>query len=174
MNLIEGKELAKAKLLYHHAFPKEERLPWWVLRLMTAKTGVELTTYYDKSKFVGFVHTTVTQNMLFIMFFAVQEDIQGNGYGSAILEHLKQKHAGKVIIVNVEPLDDHAENADQRRQRMRFYEKNGFFDTGYDIAEVGGIFRILSTNRELNPNEYLQVFRKLSFGFWRPKITRTY
>jgi hypothetical protein len=55
---------------------------------------------------------------------------------------------------------------------MRFYEKNGFFDTGYNIAEVGGVFRVLSTVPELDVRAYRNVFRKLSFGLWNPEIMK--
>lgn len=171
MKLTETKKLAKAKRLYYKAFPREERLPWWVLRLMTAQKDAKLTAYDHGNEYWGFTHTTATDDVLFIMFFAVEDDLRGKGCGSAILEHLKQHNPGKTIILNVEPLDDAAENAMQRVQRMHFYEKNGFHDTGYNIAEVGGVFRVLSTKPVLDVDAYLRVFRKLSFGLWRPEIT---
>lgn len=172
MILTETKKLTEAKKLYREAFPKEERLPWWVLRLMTVPKGAELTAYYQDDEFLGFTHTTVTEDVVFVMFFAVREDLRGKGCGSAILEHLKQHNPGKPIILNVEPLDDTAQNAAQRIRRMRFYEKNGFVDTGYDVAEVGGVFRVLSTRPVLDVDAYLRVFGRLSLGFWRPKITK--
>lgn len=173
MELSVSKKLTDAKMLYRTAFPKEEQLPWWVLRLMTVLKGVELSSYYNGTDFCGLTHTTVTEETVYIMFLAVNERLRGRGYGSAILAHIKQAHPGKAIILNVEPLDDQAENAEQRVKRMRFYERNGFHDTGYNSTEVGGIFRVLSTNPRLDIKAYLRVFRKLSFGFWQPKVMRT-
>jgi GNAT superfamily N-acetyltransferase len=170
MQLRVAKECAAAKMLYRTAFPKEERLPWWVLRLSAMKSGVELMAYYDGDRFCGFAHTTTTADVLFVMFLAVEDTVRGMGYGSAILDHLKAQ--GKPVILNVEPLDDAAPNAAERINRMRFYEKNGFCDTGYNIAEVGGIFRVLSTEPKLNVANYLKVFAKLSFGLWKPEITK--
>lgn len=164
------KNLSLAKRLYRTAFPREERLPWWVLRLTTLKSGVALTAYYDGNKFLGFTHTTMTEKVLFVMFLAVEDSVRGQGCGSAILTHLKAQ--GKPVILNVEPLDDAAPNAAERINRMRFYEKNGFFDTGYNVSEVGGIFRVLSTEPELNVPNYLRVFAKLSFGLWKPEIIK--
>ena len=40
----------------------------------------------------------------------------------------------------------------------------------YDIEEVGGVFRVLATTPTFDSGEYLRVFRKMSFGFWKPKI----
>ena len=172
MQLTATKELVAAKRLYRTAFPKEERVPWWVLRLSTLEQGVELTAYYDEGMFCGFTHTTVTEEVLFVMFLAVDDSERGKGYGSAILEHLKSKAQERPVILNVELLDDAAPNAAERVSRMRFYEKNGFSDTGYNVAEVGGIFRILSTARSLDVDAYLKVFAKLSFGLWKPEITK--
>ena len=165
------KASSPTKELYAQAFPKEERLPWWVLRLSTLVPDVALTAYYDGANFCGFTHTTSTDKVLFLMFFAVQSDLRGKGYGSAILDYLKRQNPGKAIVLNVEPLDPTVSNAQERVNRMLFYRKNGFYDTGYDITEVGGIFRVLSTVPKLDTNAYRKVFRKISLGLWRPKIT---
>jgi GNAT superfamily N-acetyltransferase len=171
MKITANEKLRKAKKLYRDAFPKEERLPWWVLRLITTPKCASLTSYYIEDDFCGFTHTTITNDVVYIMFFAVQDELRGKGYGSAILEYLKQDNPGKPIILNVEPLDERADNVKQRIDRLRFYEKNGFYDTGYNIKEVGGTFRILSTSPILEPQSYLRAFHKLSLGFWSPKIT---
>ena len=159
------------KALYHLAFPKYEQMPWWLLRLLTVRKGVELTAYYQEETFCGFTHTTVAENILFVMFFAVDDKLRGKGYGSAILRYLKESNPDKAIVLNVERLDETADNYAQRARRFKFYEKNGFFDTHYEIDEVGGTFRVLSTSPTLDPRAYGKVFRKMSFGLWRPPIT---
>ena len=35
----------QAKQLYLEAFPKEERLPWWVLKLTARRQGIDLTAF---------------------------------------------------------------------------------------------------------------------------------
>lgn len=171
MQLTTTTKSAQMRRLYRTAFPKEERLPWWVLWLSARIKGVELAAYCKDGTFCGFTHTTQTQEVLFVMFLAVAEEQRGQGCGSAILSYLKQTAQGRPIILNVEPPDSSAPNAQERRLRMAFYQKNGFYDTGYDIAEVGGIFRVLSTVPELDIPAYLKVFSRLSFGLWRPEIT---
>ena len=171
MKLSKSSNLTQAKRLYREAFPREERLPWWILRLMTLQKGVELSSFYDGAEFCGFAHTAATEDTVYIMFFAVNERLRNRGYGSAILTQLKQIYSDKTIILNVEPPDEQADNAQQRVNRMRFYMRNGFYDTGYNSTEVGGIFRVLSTSPELDISSYLKVFHKISFGFWKPKVT---
>ena len=167
----EINDLSPIKKLYNEAFPKEERLPWWIMRLLTVKDGIEFTAYYDNETFCGFTYSITEGDILFVYFLAVADGLRGKGYGSAILGYLKKNNEGKTITLNVEPLDENAENAQQRKNRMRFYQKNGFHDTGYDVKEVGGKFRIMSTEKELDKEAYLRIFGKISFGLWKPPIT---
>ena len=76
------------------------------------------------------------------------------------------------ILLNVELVDPEAENYAQRLQRMAFYEKNGFFDTGYDIDEVGGTFRVLASDPNPDMAAYLRVFSHMSWGLWKPPIRK--
>ena len=158
--------------LYHTAFPKEERLPFFALRALTVREGCNVTAYYDSDTFVGFTYDATRGNVLYLMFFAVAGEVRGKGYGSAILSYLKECYPGKEIVLNIELLDENAENYEERVRRFKFYEKNGFYDTKHNIDEVGGTFRVLSTAREFDADAYLAVFKWLSFGIWRPKITK--
>ena len=120
--------------------------------------------------FSDMTFSAATDKVLFVLFLAVAADVRGQGYGSAILEKLRQSYPAHTILLNVELLDPQADNYAQRVQRMHFYKKNGFYDTGYDIDEVGGTFRVLSTAPRLCVADYLQVFGKISYGFWKPYI----
>lgn len=170
--LKEALNREQIRQLYRTAFPKEERLPWWMLRYWDSRNRGAVTAYYDGTAFCGFTCSAAAGDVLFILFFAVSEDLRGQGYGSAILSHIKQSNPGKKILLNVEPLDEAAPNNHQRICRMAFYEKNGFQDTGYNIREVGGVFRVLSNTPGLDEDAYRQVFTKLSYGFWRPEIKK--
>jgi GNAT superfamily N-acetyltransferase len=162
---------AEVERLYRSAFPKEEQMPWWLLRLISLRRDMGITAYYSDGAFCGMTVTVGTQQYLFVLFFAVDDGCRGQGYGSEILTLLKRENPNRPIVLNVEPLDERAENAAQRVSRMRFYERNGFFDTGYNIDEVGGTFRVLS-NGPLDGQAYLGVFKKLSYGLWKPYIRR--
>lgn len=163
----------KIKKLYQTAFPKEELLPWWIVRLLTVQKCVNLTGYYQDKTFAGFTFTAETEDILFVLFFAVEDAKRGKGYGSEILKYMKEHNPGKTVVLNVEPLDETAGNNDQRVRRMAFYRKNGFYDTGYNIREVGGVFRVLATVPELDTAAYGKVFRKMSLGLWRPEMKKS-
>ena len=150
--------LAKeARAIYLEAFPKEERLPWWLLRLNALRRGIDITGWTEDGALRG-ITVSVTQGGLhFLLFFAIHPQCRGQGYGSAILEALKATH--DTVVLNVE-----------RQRRFAFYRRCGFQDTGYHVWEVGGMFRVLSTKEVLDVPAYKQIFRKLALGFWDVKI----
>ena len=160
----------EAKALYLEAFPKEERLPWWLLRLNARRQGIDLTAWVKGEKLLGFTSSVTTDKLHFLLFFAVPEARRGTGCGSAILSALRETY--DTIVLNMELLDPQAENYPQRQRRFRFYQRNGFFDTFYHVWEVGGKFRVLSTNPSLDVDTYREIFRKLSMGVWNVKILK--
>ncbi len=159
---------ARAKALYLSAFPREERLPWWILMLNSRRRGIDLTAFLDGDSFCGFTASVTVEGLHFLLFLAVDDSRRGKGYGSAILQTLKARYPR--INLNVETLDPAAPNLAQRQRRFAFYRKNGFFDTGWHVWEVGGMFRVLSTEPEMDAAAYRKIFRKLSLGVWRVRL----
>lgn len=160
----------QVKALYTSAFPKYERLPWSVLRLAACEKHSSIDAYFDGDTFCGFTFSTVTDKVCFIMFFAVESTLRGKGYGSAILSKIKDDYSGIPIVLNIEPLEESAPNLDERKSRLAFYEKNGFYDTGYLVREVGGVFTVLSTEKTLDEHAYKKVFKALTLGLWNVKL----
>lgn len=158
----------RAKALYMSAFPKEERLPWWILRLNTCRKGIDLTAFMDGDVFCGFTASVTVENLHFLLFFAIDDEKRGMGYGSAVLQMLQKQY--QTVVLNVELLDPAAENYDQRKRRFAFYQRNGFVDTHYHVWEVGGKFRVLSTDPALNVPQYKKIFKKLTLGWWDVKL----
>ena len=171
VDVNKDKKLQKqVKRLYLSAFPKEERLPWWLMRLNARRKGIDLTAFFDGERFCGFTSSVTVDDMHFLLFFAVDDVLRGKGYGSAILDKLR-KEFGQIAL-NVELLDPTAVNYPERLRRFAFYRKNGFADTGYHVWEVGGKFRVLSTQEQLDMAAYRRIFRKLSFGFWNVRLEK--
>ena len=162
--------LADVKRLYHTAFPKEERIPWPLLRLNALRKGVDLTAFLDGDTFCGFTYSVTVGGLHFLLFFAVDDALRSKGYGSAILTCLKEEY--DTVVLNIEPFVENAPNLPERQHRYGFYRHNGFFDTGYHVWEVGGMFRVLSTNPELDVPSYQQLFLKLTMGLWKVKVQK--
>lgn len=158
----------QARALYLTAFPKEERLPWWILRLNACRRGIDLTAFLDGDIFCGFTASVTVDDLHFLLFFAIDEGQRGKGYGSAVLQKLQKEH--QTVMLNVELLDPAADNYEQRKRRFAFYQRNGFVDTGYHVWEVGGKFRVLSTDPVLDVHQYKKIFKKLTLGLWDVKL----
>ena len=71
IHLTESKSLSEAKRLYRSAFPKEEQVPFLLLRFLTLIKGVDLTCYQENDDFCGFTYTVTEGNVVFVLFFAV-------------------------------------------------------------------------------------------------------
>ena len=171
VDVNRNKKLQKqVKQLYLTAFPKAERIPWWLMRLNARRNGIDLTAFLDGDVFCGFTASVTVGDLHFLLFFAVEDSLRGQGYGSAILASLRQTYP--CIVLNVEPLEEAAPNYQERVNRFAFYRKNGFVDTGYHVWEVGGMFRVLSTQRELDVAQYKKIFKKLTCGLWNVKIIK--
>ncbi len=156
----------KVKVLYLSAFPKYERLPFWVLMALHRLGRATFTAFLSGGEFCGFTYSVTVKGAHFIMFFAVEESLRFNGYGSAILSKIKSVYSSDDVVLNVEIPSEDAHNLSERLKRIEFYRKNGFFDTGYNVREVGGEFRVLATDGKFDFDAYKKVFRKFSFGFW--------
>ena len=78
----------EAKAIYLEAFPKEERLPWWLLRLNATRKGIDITAWTEEGQLRGITVSVTDGGLHFLLFFAIHPQYRGQGYGSAILEAL--------------------------------------------------------------------------------------
>lgn len=160
----------KVKELYYSAFPKAERIPWWILWLSSRRKDIDVWAYLDGEIFAGLTVTVATDEMYFLYYLATEETLRSKGYGSAILSAIKEEY--DQVVLNMEPLDPAADNILQRKRRFAFYKRNGFCDTGYHVWEVGGKFRILSTNPVFDREKFKKIFKKLTFGVWNVRVEK--
>ena len=171
VDVNKDKKLQKqVKRLYLRAFPTEERIPWWLMRLNARRSGIDLMAFLEGDTFCGFTSSVTVEDLHFLLFFAVDDVLRGKGYGSAILEKICAEDRN--VALNVELLDPAAPNYPERVRRFAFYRKNGFVDTGYHVWEVGGKFRVLATQSQLDVPAYKRIFRKLSLGLWDVKLRK--
>lgn len=171
VDIVGHREFARqAKQLYYSAFPKYERIPWWLLVANSWRKGINLTAWMQGDTFCGMTASVTVGQLHFLLFFAIAESLRGQGYGSTVLAQLQRQY--DQVVLNVETLDKSADNYAQRKRRFAFYEKNGFYDTGWHVWEVGGKFRVLGTNPQLNVSDYKKLFRKLTFGVWNVKLRK--
>lgn len=123
----DSKDFKEFKKLYHSAFPRNEQIP---LNLLLAHpSDSEMEVFYYNNEFCGFYFAILYQDVVNIMFLAVEPEFRDHHFGSHILDHIKDRHKGKRIIVDIELPEENADNENQRLKRKQFYFKNGFIDT---------------------------------------------
>lgn len=113
--------------LYRRSFPKEERIPFFGLWLLSLRKKVDFVLYFDKDLLAGFSYMIKNDRYAAILYLAVNSSVRGRGYGGQILSLIKESSDTKEVILNIEPLDDEAPNAEQRIKRLAFYEKKWFY-----------------------------------------------
>ena len=74
--------------LMRTAFPPEERIPIWVLNLLSKKRNVNFNAWYDNGEFCGITYTIESEKMIFLLYFAVNAQQRPKGYGSRIIHEL--------------------------------------------------------------------------------------
>lgn len=160
----------EVKRIYQDSFPKEERMPFFLMCFMSRLPGTKFLAYYDNDVLRGFLYYAVIGRQIFVMFFAVDAPYRGRGYGSQILDDLKTRNPQKKIIVSIEPcLGENTDDA--RHKRKAFYLRNGFFCTGY-MLKLGMEQEILISNGSFRTVEFRFFLALYSlFTLW-PRIWR--
>lgn len=118
------------KRIYLEAFPKRERMPFPMMVAMSKLWNTQFFGFYHNSIPCGFTYLASNRKLAFLMFFAVDEPLRSKGYGSLILQALKDKYPDKKIIISIEPCEARAPDIDLRKRRKGFYLRNGYTETG--------------------------------------------
>ncbi|MBP5708476.1 MAG: GNAT family N-acetyltransferase [Bacteroidales bacterium] len=144
-------DLNKVDALAKEAFPPIEYPGLQKVMEMSQKHNADFLSIYDKSDFVGFITVLKYKNLAYLYFLAVQKELRSKGYGSAILNMLKDIYPGYTQVVDLEKQDELADNAEQRKKRLAFYMRNGYKRTGFFAKYCGMDLEILCASEHLDP-----------------------
>ncbi len=164
---IEKKDFPLWEKLYAEAFPKMERIPYKILRRKAVKGVAECLGIYDGDTFVGFFYSMVQESFSYLVYFAVRSDIRGKGYGTQALTAYKELHKDEIIFLALEPEDEQAPNAEQRKRRHDFYERNGLKDMSRVIKEGPVVYETMSTGKYIEPRIYSDMMNHLVGRIYR-------
>lgn len=142
------------KQLYLAAFPKEDRMPFWMMVAMSYLRSTEFLAFYDKDDLCGFVYMATINRQTFVMFLAVPEALRSKGYGSQILAQVQSLHPNNKIVISIEPCDADAKDIDLRVRRKQFYLANGYAETGCLIRLGGKTQEIIIKNGVFHIREF--------------------
>ena len=137
------KDKKKVKEIYFTAFPKKERMPFGMMLALSILPTTKFVAYYDEDQVCGFLYYGKVARQVFVMFFAVDEQLRSKGYGSEILGMLHKKYPKCRSTVTIDPPIEGSLDLEIRQRRKQFYQRNGFVDSKYDIKLYGIIQQIL-------------------------------
>ena len=162
--------------LYKEAFPGAQHLPTFLLRYKLRKGKAGFYVLYENDQWIGLIYSTDYKDMVIVQFLAISALSRSEGHGSKVMEALGDKHVGKRIVLNIEELDEHAKNYQQRIKRKAFYEKNGFVSTGYIVKDPDGRHEVLIRGGCISKEEIESMYKDLLGNmiafFIRPKVIK--
>ncbi|WP_172251297.1 GNAT family N-acetyltransferase [Saccharibacillus deserti] len=165
---------AAIQTLYEEAFPANERAPLSILYRRARRPFVDFTAYYEQDTFIGFTYLARRENLVFLMYLAIDPTQRSRGYGSRVLEQIRAAYPGSRIVLNIEAPDPAAANAEERLRRREFYLRSGYEASGYLVKEFGVQYEALVQGGTFGREEYLRLYKRF-MGFplsvlARPKI----
>lgn len=153
------------------AFPDDERLPSAEFLDIVSRFGCRTYAACDKGETVGFAAIAHDDELklAFLWFLAVDSERRGSGYGSKILDLLKAKFPDCQLVLDMEQVaDTSAGNPEQRRRRLKFYERNGFHRTMVGISYFGMNLEIMVTDPPFRMEDFEAMLRKLLASDFKP------
>lgn len=160
--------------LYKEAFTTVRRVPSWMLRYMMRKGKPGFSVLYENETWIGLIYITQYKDIVFVHFFAIDASHRSKGYGSKVLDSMREEYSQSRIVLNIEELGEHFENASQRVKRKAFYKNNGFSSSGYLIKEPEERLEMLILEGNISKAEIAAMYKSLFGGvlgfLYRPKV----
>ncbi|ALS74068.1 hypothetical protein AUC31_01835 [Planococcus rifietoensis] len=173
--LDNRKDIKKVKELYEGSFPQNERMPMNLLLWKAKKNFVDFLVIYDKEEFVGFTYLITREDLTYVLYIAIDSTVRSKGYGSLALAQINEKFPNNRIILNIEVVDETADNYEQRITRRKFYTRNGYEGSSFQYRDRWGLYEIMIRGDKMNTEEFYALLKKfagsLLFSIFKPHIT---
>jgi len=159
-------DLDRVENLALEAFPPEEYLsPVKILEM----SNLDFFAIYDGDKFIGFMVVKIYKTMSYLFFLAVDRNFRGQGYGSEIIQKIKELYPDYNQVVDFEMIDKNASNYNQRVKRKEFYMKNGYKETGYFLSYLGVNYEIMSMDDNFDIDIFKELISTIKIKGFEPK-----
>ena len=165
-------ERKKVKALYDKVIPPHEKWTFYVFWWKRKRKNVSFANVYDGDKWLGFVFYSLYGDLIYVWYFAVNEDCGRivstndidagacpNGYGGAVFSEIKRLYPNHRVLLPVNSENENGENASQCAQIKQYYEKNGFRETGYFVKEKSDSFELMLIGEPFHIEELYSVYR---------------
>lgn len=155
------REISLAKTLYEESFPEVERLPWWWMVVMALLGQADFLVYFSGNQFCGMTYSLKSKDAYYLLFLAVSPQQQSQGYGTKILSEIATKAGSRPIYLVIEPIDEVAENYQQRLKRLNFYQRNGYYLTDYLYYENQEEYQVLTNGQSVKVTDFEKLAKRI-------------
>lgn len=151
--------------LYQSAFPASEKKPFSMIRAMQKKGKSDIWYCEENGKFAGLVITINGPDIILLDYLAVATKRRGQGIGSKMLKKMREKYSGKGVFLEIEIVDESAENFKERKRRKRFYLSNGMTPMNVFVELFGVNMELLGFDCQISFDEYHDFYRD-NYNTW--------
>lgn len=159
-----SKDFDKLNNIFMEAFPKEERDNENFYELYDdINEFSKFYSFYDESNIdpVGFVVGIDIGDVFYILYLAINKNIRSCGYGSKIINLIKDVSKEKTVVACIENTkDEKAQNIDQRIKRKEFYLRNGLMLSEEIVSWNGIDFEVVVSKQYDKLKELLEYVLK--------------
>ena len=162
MKIVKATDEKRLKLiedLYMRAFPKSERKPFKLMIQKQAEGTMELLSIEEENAFLGLAIFAHDKDIALLDYFAISDDLRGQGIGSRAIKALQKIYAGKRFVLEIETTKKPCDDLEMRQHRKAFYLRNGLHTMDFDVNLFGVEMEVLSNGEHLNFDEYLDVYK---------------
>ena len=149
-----------ASKLYEETYDRRMRIPLKELESVYKQHKADYVALYDDDLFVGFYYVYKYENTALIYYLAVTDSMRGRGYGTEILDLIKERYYPKYrIALSIEAPRVDDKLVSSRYRNLAFYSRNGFIDTLYKYESVGIQYEVLYWGEQWDPEEIHKILR---------------
>ena len=151
-------------------FPRDELKPFSMIEAASARGEYECLGFYAGSQLCGYAFLLQHGSEYLLDYFAVCAALRGSGFGSRMLQMLREQYRDAAAFLIESENPDYAKDAaalSERQRRLRFYLHAGCTDTGVTARVFGVEYRILELPLSgTHPQDairtvYMQLYRSL-------------
>ena len=162
MKIIKATDEKRLKIiedLYLRAFPKAERKPFSLMVKKQLEGTMEILSIEEENAFLGLAIFAHDKDIALLDYFAISDEMRGQGIGSRAIKALQKIYAGKRFVLEIETTKKPCNDLEMREHRKAFYLRNGLHTMDFDVMLFGVEMEMLSNADYLNFDEYLDVYK---------------
>ena len=136
-----------------------------MIRSMHKKGKSDVWYCEEDGKFTGLVITINGPDKILLDYLAVAKKRRGQGFGSKMLKKMREQYRSKGVFLEIEIVDESAENYEERKRRKQFYLTNGMTPMNVFVELFGIDMELLGFDCTMTFEEYHAFYRD-NYNAW--------